>query len=58
MQQQAGARRSQNLAALLSNSNSAQKATELAYNSSGSAAAENAKVLEGLEAKTANIKAT
>lgn len=58
MQQQAGARRSQNLAALLSNFNSVQKATELAYNSSGSAAAENAKVLEGLEAKTADLKAT
>lgn len=58
MQQQAGARRSQNIAALLSNFNSVQKATELAYNSSGSAAAENAKVLEGLEAKTAALKAT
>lgn len=58
MQQQAGARRSQNLAALLSNFNSVQKATELAYNSSGSAAAENAKVLEGLEAKTNDLKAT
>lgn len=58
MQQQAGARQSQNLAALLSNFNSVQKATELAYNSSGSAAAENAKVLEGLEAKTADLKAT
>lgn len=58
MQQQAGARRSQNLAALLSNFNSVQKATELAYNSSGSAATENAKVLEGLEAKTAALKAT
>ena len=52
MQQQAGARQFQNLASLLSNFNSVQKATELAYNSSGSAAAENAKVLEGLEAKT------
>lgn len=58
MQRQAGARQSQNLAALLSNFNSVQKATELAYNSSGSAAAENAKVLEGLEAKTADLKAT
>ena len=58
MQQQAGARQFQNLAALLSNFNSVQKATELAYNSSGSAAAENAKVLEGLEAKTADLKAT
>ena len=58
MQQQAGARQSQNVAALLSNFNSVQKATELAYNSSGSAAAENAKVLEGLEAKTADLKAT
>lgn len=58
MQQQAGARQSQNVAALLSNFNSVQKATELAYNSSGSAAAENAKVLEGLDAKTAALKAT
>ena len=58
MQQQAGARQSQNLAALLSNFNSVQEATKLAYNSSGSAAAENAKVLEGLEAKTAALKAT
>lgn len=58
MQQQAGARQFQNLASLLSNFNSVQKAIELAYNSSGSAAAENAKVLEGLEAKTAALKAT
>lgn len=58
MQQQAGSRRSQHVAALLSNFNSVQKATELAYNSSGSAAAENAKVLEGLEAKTNALKAT
>ena len=58
MQQQAGARQFQNLASLLSNFNSVQKATELAYNSSGSAAAENAKVLEGLEAKTNALKAT
>lgn len=58
MQQQAGARQFQNLASLLSNFNSVQKATELAYNSSGSAAAENAKVLEGLEAKTNDLKAT
>lgn len=58
MQQQAGMRRSQHVAALLSNFNSVQKATELAYNSSGSAAAENAKVLEGLEAKTNALKAT
>ena len=58
MQQQAGARQFQNLASLLSNFNSVQKATELAYNSSGSAAAENAKVLEGLDAKTAALKAT
>lgn len=58
MQQQAGARQFQNLASLLSNFNSVQKATELAYNSSGSAATENAKVLEGLEAKTNDLKAT
>lgn len=58
MQQQAGARQSQNLAALLSNFNGVQEATALAYNSAGSAAAENAKVLEGLEAKTADLKAT
>lgn len=58
MQQQAGARQSQNLAALLSNFNGVQEATALAYNSSGSAAAENAKVLEGLEAKTNALKAT
>lgn len=58
MQQQAGARQSQNLAALLSNFKGVQEATELAYNSSGSAAAENAKVLESLEAKTTALKAT
>lgn len=58
MQQQAGARQSQNLAALLSNFKNVQKATALAYNSSGSAAAENAKVLESLEAKTTALKAT
>ena len=58
MQQQAGARQSQNLAALLSNFKGVQEATALAYNSSGSAAAENAKVLESLDAKTTALKAT
>lgn len=58
LQQAAGARQSQNLAALLSNFSGVQKATELAYNSSGSAAAENAKVLDSLEAKTTALKAT
>lgn len=58
MQQQAGARQSQNLAALLSNFKGVQEATALAYDSSGSAAAENAKVLESLEAKTTALKAT
>lgn len=58
MQQQAGARQSQNLAALLSNFKGVQEATALAYNSSGSAAAENAKVLDSLEAKTTALKAT
>lgn len=58
MQQAAGARQSQNLAALLSNFKGVQEATALAYNSSGSAAAENAKVLESLDAKTTALKAT
>lgn len=58
MQQQAGARQSQNLAALLSNFKGVQEATALAYDSSGSAAAENAKVLESLDAKTTALKAT
>ena len=58
MQQQAGVRQSQNLAALLSNFKGVQEATALAYNSSGSAAAENAKVLESLDAKTTALKAT
>lgn len=58
MQQQAGARQSQNLVALLSNFKGVQEATALAYNSSGSAAAENAKVLESLDAKTTALKAT
>lgn len=52
------ARQSQNLAALLSNFKGVQEATALAYNSSGSAAAENAKVLESLDAKTTALKAT
>lgn len=58
MQQAAGARQSQNLAALLSNFKGVQEATALAYDSSGSAAAENAKVLESLDAKTTALKAT
>lgn len=58
MQQQAGARQSQNLAALLSNFKGVQEATALAYDSSGSAAAENAKVLESLDTKTTALKAT
>lgn len=51
LNQQAGANQTQNLAAVLSNFDTALEATDTALNSTGSAARENAKYMEGLEAK-------
>ena len=48
----AGARQTQNFVALMENFSQAVKATEMAYNSSGSAAKENARVLDSVEKKT------
>lgn len=48
---QAGANQSQNLAALMRNFNTVMEATETAYNSTGSAAKENAKYLDSIEGK-------
>lgn len=58
LNQQAGANQTQNLAAILSNFDTALEATEIALNSAGSAARENEKYMEGLEAKTNQLKAT
>ena len=52
------ANQTQNLAAILSNFDTALEATETALNSAGSAARENEKYMEGLEAKTNQLKAT
>lgn len=52
------ANQTQNLAAILSNFDTALEATEVALNSTGSAARENEKYMEGLEAKTNQLKAT
>ena len=57
LNQQAGAHQTQNLASILSNFNSALEATETAYNAAGSAAQENARVLESLNAKVSSVKA-
>lgn len=46
------------LTSILSNFSHAISATETAYNSAGSAARENAKYMESLEAKTTNLSAT
>ncbi len=48
----AGARQTQNFVALMENFSQAIKATEMAYNSSGSAAKENARVMDSVEKKT------
>lgn len=51
LNQQAGANQTQNLAAILSNFDHAIEATETALNSAGSAAKENTRYMESLEAK-------
>ena len=51
LNQQAGANQTQNLAAILSNFDHAVEATATALDSAGSAAQENARVMESLEAK-------
>ena len=51
LNQQAGANQTQNLAAILSNFAHAAEATAIALDSAGSAAKENSKVVESLEAK-------
>ena len=48
----AGARQTQNFVALMENFSQAIKATEMAYDSSGSAAEENARVMDSVEKKT------
>lgn len=52
------ANQTQNLAAALNNFEGVQKAYTLAMNSAGSATQENARYMESLEAKVANLKAT
>lgn len=58
LNQQAGANQSQNLAAILSNFDTATKATATALNSAGSAMRENEAFQESLEYQTNNLKAT
>ena len=58
LNQQAGANQSQNLAAILSNFDTAAKATATAVNSAGSAMKENEAFQESLEYQTNNLKAT
>lgn len=55
---QAGANQTQNFVALMENFSQAVSATATAYDSAGSAAQENAKHMESLEAKTQQLKAT
>ena len=52
----AGARQTQNFVALMENFSQAIKATEMAYNSSGSAAEENAKVMDSVAKKVEILK--
>lgn len=54
----AGTNQLNNFLALMNNFDHAVEATETALNSAGSAANENAKYMEGLEAKTNQVKAT
>lgn len=58
LNQQAGANQTQNLAAALNNFNGVQKAYTLAMNSAGSAAAENDRYMESINAHVRNLKAT
>lgn len=57
LNQQAGANQSQNLAAILSNFDTAAKATATAFNSAGSAMKENEKYAESLDFQTNVLKA-
>lgn len=57
LNQQAGANQTQNLSAILSNFETAQKAVSTALNSAGSAARENSAYMESLEAKQQALKA-
>lgn len=56
--QQAGTNQFQNFAALMDNFGTATEATATALNSAGSAARENSRYMESLEAKTQQLKAT
>ena len=58
LNQQAGSNQSQNLAAILSNFETAIKATDTALESSGSATQENARYMESLNASVQQLKAT
>lgn len=58
LNQQAGSNQSQNLAAILSNFETAIKATDTALESSGSATQENARYMESLNASAQQLKAT
>lgn len=58
LNQQAGANQTQNLAAALNNFEGVQKAYTLAMNSAGSAAAENDRYMESINAHVQNLKAT
>ena len=58
LNQQAGANQTQNLAAILSNFDTAIEATTTALNSAGSAAQENSAHMSSLEAQTSKVKAT
>ena len=55
---QAGANQSQNLAAILSNFNTALEANEVALNSAGSAARENERAMESLSAKLRTVQSS
>lgn len=58
LNQQAGANQTQNLAAILSNFDTAIEATATALDSAGSAARENSRYMESLEAKVAQLQST
>ena len=58
LNQQAGANQTQNLAAILSNFDTAVEATATALDSAGSAARENSRYMESLEAKVAQLQST
>lgn len=58
LNQQAGANQTQNLAAILSNFDTAIEATATALDSAGSAAEENSRYMESLDAKVAQLQST